>query len=66
MSVQVVQLAEVDLAQVHPRAQHPGHPGKRALDPVLGQPRLDLHQRRAAVTALERLHHDLRSRGLDH
>src|SRR6202165_4897070 len=54
----------MDLAQIHPRAQHRRHAGERALDPVLGQQRLDLHQRGAAITALERLHHDLRSRGL--
>jgi hypothetical protein len=59
------QLAEVDLAEVHPRAQHARHAGDRALDPMLGQKRLDLHQRGPAVTALERLHDDVGLRALD-
>ena len=49
---------KVDLAEIHPRAQHRLHARDRALDPILGQPRLDLHQRGATVTAPERLHDD--------
>jgi hypothetical protein len=56
VGARVVQLAEVDLAEAHPRAQHRRHAGDRALNPILGQQRLNLDQRGAAVTALERLH----------
>ena len=54
MGVEVVQLTEVDLAEVQTRAQHPLHAGDRALDPVLGQVRLHLGGRergRSSVAA---------------
>ena len=61
-----MQLAEVDLAQVHPRAQHRRHPGDGPLNPVLEQERLQLDDRGAPVAALEYLAHDRRQLGHDH